>query len=701
MMAKVKIVILSVLFLMFAIASESAYKAKPIPCGPDAYSERQFTQAREQFRSGFCVGQYKAYGIRDPKWDDAALAFLNDYQKLVFDASDKPSLNDLLKSGKAAIDAGCTDPFVKSFYVYTLAMDGKLKEAEPLLIGVIGEMQTSKYPKVCMAKLPVELIKIKEINKTLTPEDKGKLSELAIRTTIDSLSDGSYKKGEERFQLEAIPLASDSKPDWKNYLKMLDAKPPTSPYVYKVLAARCHISIGWEYRGVGYASTVSEGGWKGLFEHLKKARELLVEAVKLNPEYPEAPTEMITIVMAEEDPIDSTRYWFDRAVAAQFDYVPAYRKYSLSIRPKWGGSIKEVYEFGLECAKTARYDTEVPWQFLNNLAYATTDLYGDRTLWKDPATTQLLNVIYDGYAKTRDMHDYFMSKKAATAWYCERYSDSRKLIDELGDKLNKDAFQEVHKVSVDNVKSQIFALGGTYGQKLQDANLLSDNGKPAQALAVYQEVAKNPDIEKESSEYIRMRMSELGFMVQFTEGKWVDIKVPKDLYGWMAIGGQWTVLEDGSVKGSSNDKRMILLCWYDLSDSFEFSADFEIIESVTDANAGVIVYPYHPRNNSYVLASAYKDKNSVMVQQYGYAMIEEYSNVGIKDRNTMLVQVREGKETVHLNGKKLGDPAYFPFGVTKDQKYQVGIGSYAMKPGTTVRFYNMKIRKIADDAIKN
>ena len=333
---------------------------------PEFIFRKTIQRGKKKFRSRFCVDQYKAYGTRDPKWDDAALTFLNDYQKFALDEPGKKSISDLIKSGKAVIDVGCTDPFVKSFYAYTLAMDGKLKEAEASLEDIISEMQSSKYPKVCMAKLPCELILIKEANKTLTPEDQTKLTDLAIKMTIESFSDGSYKKGEERFQIDVIPVASDKKPNWKNYLKLLNEKPPTSPYVHKVLAGRCHIKIGWEHRGGGYADTVSESGWKGLFENLRKARELLVEAANLHPEYPEAPTEMITVVMSEEDPTESTRYWFDRAVAAQFDYIPAYNKYCLSIWPRWGGSIEQMYEFGLECAKTERYDTEVPWYFFEH-----------------------------------------------------------------------------------------------------------------------------------------------------------------------------------------------------------------------------------------------------------------------------------------------------------------------------------------------
>jgi len=62
---------------------------------------------------------------------------------------------------------------------------------------------------------------------------------------------------------------------------------------------------------------------------------------------------MIAVAMAgEAEPSETPRVWFDRAVAAQFDYYEAYSSLLWSLRPRWLGSHEEMYDFGLECLAT-------------------------------------------------------------------------------------------------------------------------------------------------------------------------------------------------------------------------------------------------------------------------------------------------------------------------------------------------------------
>ncbi|MEN6521418.1 MAG: hypothetical protein ABFD46_09770 [Armatimonadota bacterium] len=699
MVVRVKSVVAAViLLLVWSVVSVSAQNTKPKPTGQKVCTAKDYNQAFYKFRYRSIVEEYKRIGTRDPKWDANVLVFLDLYAKYGTELPDAPSIDKLLKAGQEAVDAGCADPMVQSCYGVALLLNNKFAEAIPVIERSLDELQKSKYHKVRMAKLPLNLIQAKQGNKILSQEEMNSLYNLGFRFTIDSLSDGSYIKGEERFAIEGIPLFIDNKPNWSNYLKALDAKPPTLPYVYKVLAARCHINIGWGYRGTGWAYSVTEEGWEGLFTHLKTARKLLVEAYNLHPEYPEAPAEMITIVMAEEDPTESPRVWFDRAVAAQFDYIPAYDKLSISIRPRWGGSIEELYAFGLQCLKTARYDTDVPWQFFNQLRYITEDLYGDKTYWKDPKNIQYLNSMFDGYIKSTNQKEWFKSKKAATAFFSERYAESKKLVDELGDKLDKVAFNQNFKISFDKARGEIYALGGTNGPKLLNANRLADKGKPSQALAIYQTIATRTKDDKYASEYIQPRIEELTLQSKLSKGGWVDIKIPKDLHGWLNGGGKWTALKDGSVMGSSGNQRLFLQCWYELYDNFEFSADFEILRSNGDANAGVMIHPYKPRNNGNLIAAMYKDTKLVSMISFPFGNLDDYPDAICKDRNTMLVQVHDGRETVYLNGKKMGYPVAFPIGVTPDEKYRVSLGSCCKEPGTIVWFYNMKIRKLPNTA---
>src|SRR5439155_9015886 len=105
------------------------------------------------------------------------------------------------------------------------------------------------------------------------------------------------------------------------------------PWLVQMIGGLYQINAAWEARGKGWASEVTDAGWKGFHEHLTAARECLTAAYKLHPEFPEAATHMITVAMGDSEKDETPRKWFDLATAAQIDYLPAYRKLRWSLRP--------------------------------------------------------------------------------------------------------------------------------------------------------------------------------------------------------------------------------------------------------------------------------------------------------------------------------------------------------------------------------
>jgi hypothetical protein len=107
---------------------------------------------------------------------------------------------------------------------------------------------------------------------------------------------------------------------------------------------------------------VSQQGWQGFSQNLVFARNHLVKSWNENPHDPAAAAEMITVCMGESEETETMRTWFDRAVAAEFDYMDAYGKMMSGLRPRWLGSYDDMNAFGRECAATRRYDTRVPYE---------------------------------------------------------------------------------------------------------------------------------------------------------------------------------------------------------------------------------------------------------------------------------------------------------------------------------------------------
>jgi len=104
------------------------------------------------------------------------------------------------------------------------------------------------------------------------------------------------------------------------------------PWARLFLSGRRYVEDAWAARGNTYASKVKEEGWKGFTESMALARRDLKVSWQARPDGPEAASRMIGVTMADGDPGETPRLWFDRVVAARIDYMPAYGALINSLR---------------------------------------------------------------------------------------------------------------------------------------------------------------------------------------------------------------------------------------------------------------------------------------------------------------------------------------------------------------------------------
>ena len=101
----------------------------------------------------------------------------------------------------------------------------------------------------------------------------------------------------------------------------------------------------------------------------------------MHRDYPEAAVLMIPLAEVSAEPENVVRLWFDRAVAAQFDWQPAYTEMGHHLLNR--GDYDAFYKFGVECLQTGRFDTAVPWQFVIYLERIRSDKQST-DLWRQP-----------------------------------------------------------------------------------------------------------------------------------------------------------------------------------------------------------------------------------------------------------------------------------------------------------------------------
>lgn len=145
----------------------------------------------------------------------------------------------------------------------------------------------------------------------------------------------------------------DSRNAFQSILPLLE-KSKIDPWVAKMLAGQIELGIAWEARGGGYVNTVTDKGWQEFNEHSKLACKYLEDAWKMHPEWPEAAGALVYVTMGTGDAKDMAQ-WFNRAVAAQIDYTPAYHNLLWGLRPRWHGSWHIMLAVGQKAADMDDY----------------------------------------------------------------------------------------------------------------------------------------------------------------------------------------------------------------------------------------------------------------------------------------------------------------------------------------------------------
>jgi hypothetical protein len=105
--------------------------------------------------------------------------------------------------------------------------------------------------------------------------------------------------------------------------------------------------------------------------------------------------EMISLVPRRpvepgEPGAETARLWFDRAIAAECDHRFAYTKMIERLRPSSGGSLDQLLAFGVACARTERFDTDVPAKLLETLNILGEEMRDWRPVLQHPEVAALL-----------------------------------------------------------------------------------------------------------------------------------------------------------------------------------------------------------------------------------------------------------------------------------------------------------------------
>jgi hypothetical protein len=483
-------------------------------------------------------------------------------------------------------------------------------------------------------------------------------------------------------------------------------QPKADPWTLDMIAGRYYNTLAWSQRGYGFAGDVTSDGAKLFQENMRKATEHLAAALKLHPEFPEAAGDMVAVAMTGEGN-RTPRQWFDKAVAAEMDYLPAYDRLRWAMRPRWGGSHEQMYRFGCECADTERYDTNVPFvlvQILNDIDEET-DYNG--AIWRRNDVYPKVKRVLEGMAKEPTRADgqrsylaksAVMSVHAALTARCEAFTDGRRLLDELGDRLDREAFDNwcTHP---EFGLAKIYGYSGKGAIHLKKAEqLLAAAPKPfsnavlQEARSLYEKAVDAADDER-CKAFPRCRREETNDYLAFNAGKWVEKKFDAGLLHWAIGGGKWSVENERSAVGATGKlytKIYLRPIW---SLSVPLEVEFDVEPSISTSSPIALGLFVPPRDET-TLYNEGRHQFCVLPFQgeVGIQVGEQMKTVSknLKVTNRIRVQLADGRAVFYVNDElcmEHRDKDFHPSGA-------LNIGCHTpVYNDFRVRISNVRIRK--------
>ncbi|MBI1369813.1 MAG: hypothetical protein GC162_14300 [Planctomycetes bacterium] len=578
-----------------AVAQPAALPPKAvIPTGPEAYTQAKFeTEVMIPFYKRTVLDAYKQHGVHDPKWDDAATTFLEHvvtYEMRSPGALPQTELRD--EGGRLVGKLKCMDPLVR-LYFWQLQQDvwywGQSDEAakipsEMIQCGYSAPQIAEAYEFAQMlmdgAGQPVDRVfgLLEESQKFWLEALRDPQNQGATQRVLYAIFTAQYERAE--------PMALESRyvASWSKFMDQLVTDASIDAWTKNILNGYWHIRTAWVSRGYGWANSVTPEGWLGFDEHIAKAQAHLRAAYADKPDRPEAASEMIALAGAGKLPKSETiLFWFNRAVAAQMDYEPAYWRVQQFLLPRWGFDLNELVAFGEACAATKRYDTIVPMTYSSVVSVVERDARdGGVTIHHTVQYQKLLDIVKHMLDEPRFADDHRRLDSVAIALSAQLgdYAWANQKLESLGaDRLRDETMTaNLHAAEVGRI---VPARGGPVGKLVLEGDAAFDKRDHAGAAAVYQKALDALPAGHAGRKYLHDRMQVIAWEKAYDAGERVDLSPNQDMDGWMPLEGTWGLDANGAIVGRVEEARMKvrLINLGRFSHRFEYTGQLDLDEA--------------------------------------------------------------------------------------------------------------------------
>ncbi len=683
-------------------AREAKRWGKPIPSGEDAITATDATEFELAFNLRTSVDSYKKVGSRNEAWDESAIEFLTEMSSHFSSSKGHKSRMELIEMAEPLVESGCDDPLVRYCHGAMLedgAQDDVSRARGSRFVerSYAGLVERGYPESRCYAA--AKRIWKKSCKAHDQEEVADKYLALTRQHALASVLDDDLDNHDGRTIYrhlnsfcELLPLETRAE-----FCEAAKAHEEASPFVVNMLVGQYHVEAGWKARGTSWATEVTEEGWKGFDEHMTEARECFEKAWEAAPNRPEAASEMIKISMSSSrSAFREMRMWFDRAVEAQFDYRPAYTKLVWGLMPRWHGSHDLIYQFGVECMNTERYDTDVPFMLCDNLWRIIRDNK------HNPLGTDFLRKsgIYENVQIVCERYIDEGSKKHDIPWWqttwlgfaylTGHWDDAERLLEELDFDLNSNALGRF-PLNADKVIAEVQIRTSPHADAITQAFQLADSGQQEEAIEELTALLDEEDLPSIVASRVRSRLQGLNWTTEFESGEPVSLIPERGLDGWKVVAGNWIQNPNGGLRGESDLSGAMLECETD------FGTHWEIRGEVTHGKS-----PYNPWDAGILLmvdgspdfSLAFHPTEKWVAAGPREELKEHRIPFEVQGRTTdFVIRMEDNQVNVWLNEELVIEDQKI-VGLSSSDSYKIAIGAKYWWNGSILTYKNLVIEKV-------
>ncbi len=483
-----------------------------------------------------------------------------------------------------------------------------------------------------------------------------------------------------------------------------------TPWLREMMQGQLHSSLGWESRGGGYASTVTEEGRKGFEQHMPAAAGHFRKAWELRPDRADSAEQMVDILKAGfGEQGETTRLWFDRSVAAQFDATGSYYGYVWALRPRWGGSVNAIRAFLLACALTDRPDTDVAEVVMKLVDFIKSDSSAadERGVLQTPiikeAVLHTARRLADEPSRVWE-RPWRFADRGVYAWKAAEYAMADDILKQVPAPFPRQTRRKLNLTGNEmevRGQSAIFAIG--MEQEWQAAQDAYQAKKISESLQLCQDIAVR--FQGEPPGMLLGRMAACKFEQDFATGKWVKMQVHHHMAEWRHLSGLWSGFNADTLRITGHDGQACLLHNGRVGRDFEWRGEY--LASGNDPYQGMsFMLGYHrPDMERFIACAQWGNRGggalATLLRDFAQTSAPRVILRGGDHIWRFHIFCKNGRVTYrlnhhdvlvdHLDRSKKGEEFEMP------GDGLIGLRHHFLSTGTTTQIRRMEIRKLSPD----